>query len=120
MVPLIASIAAFAFGLILLPALFRGVRVRGGTTHALKVGLVGGVASVFGGKVLLALLTLFFFPIVLAGAVGAFIVQALVNLVVLVVLPRFLDGVEFDRIRTTAYAALALTVLQILVRLAGN
>jgi uncharacterized membrane protein YvlD (DUF360 family) len=120
MVPLIASIAAFAFGLMFLPMLFRGIRVKGGASQALKVGLVGGVASVFGGKVLLALLTLFFFPIVLAGALGAFIVQALVNLAVLMLVPRFMDGVEFDRIRTTGYAALALTVLQILVRLAGN
>ena len=119
MVPLIASIAAFAFGLLFLPMLFRGIRVKGGATAALKVGLVGGVASVFGGKVLLALLTLFFFPIVLAGAIGAFIVQLLVNVVVLMLVPRIMDGVEFDRIRTTFWAAIALSVLQVLVRLAG-
>jgi hypothetical protein len=99
--------------------LFRGVRVKGGAATALKVGLVGGVVSVFGGKVLLALLTLFFFPIVLAGAIGAFIVQALVNIAVLAVLPRIMDGVEFDRLRTTLWAALALTVLQVVVRAIG-
>jgi uncharacterized membrane protein YvlD (DUF360 family) len=119
MVPLVASIAAFAFGLLFLPMLFRGIRVKGGTAQALKVGLVGGVVSVFGGKVLLALLTLFFFPIVLAGAVGAFIVQAIVNLAVLALVPRFMDGVEFDRLRTTAWAALTLTILQVVVRAAG-
>ncbi len=119
MVPLIASIAAFAFGLLFLPMLFRGIRVKGGATSALKVGVVGGVISVFVGKVLLALLTLVFFPIVLAGAIGAFVVQAIVNVAVLLLVPRFLDGVEFDRLRTTFWAAIALTVLQLVVRLAG-
>ena len=119
MAPLIASIAAFAFGLLFLPMVFRGMRVKGGTGQALKAGLVGGVVSVAGGKVLLAILSLFFFPIVLAGAVGAFIVQVLVNLVVLVFVPRLMDGVEFDSIKTTAAAAAALSVLQVVVRLIG-
>lgn len=118
MVQLIASIVAFAVGILFLPMVFSGMRVRG-TTQALSAGAIGGALSVLLGKVLLAVLTLIFFPIALLGPVGAFIVQALVNVVILVVTARISDGIEFDGLKTTVWAGIALTTLQFVVRLAG-
>jgi uncharacterized membrane protein YvlD (DUF360 family) len=70
--------------------------------------------------VLWVLLSLIFFPIGLLGPVGAFAVQVLVNTLLLWGAARMADGVEFDRLRTTLWAAVALSALQILVRLAGG
>ncbi|MEM6292948.1 MAG: phage holin family protein [Myxococcota bacterium] len=118
MVQLIASIVAFALGILFLPMLFSGMRVRG-TTSALKAGAIGGALSVTLGKVLVSVLTLIFLPIALLGPVGAFIIQALVNAAILALTARLSDGVEFDGLKTTAWAAVALTVLQTVVRFLG-
>lgn len=115
MVQLVASVLAFAAGLFFLPTMFRGMRVKD-SGSAIKSGLLGGVLSVGLGKVLLTVLSLVFLPIVLLGPVGAFLVQAIVNIVLLNVLHRMGNGIEFDRMRTTLWAAIALTVLQILIR----
>lgn len=119
MTQLIVSALSFAFGLMFLPILVPGMRVRG-VGGALKAGLVCGVLSAVLGKLLLLLLTLvFFLPVVLTGPLGAFVVQALVNAILLAMTARLVDGIEFDRLRTTLWAAFALTLLQTLVRLAG-
>ncbi len=118
MVQLIASVAAFAFGLLFLPTVFSGMRVRG-TSSALKAGAIGGALSVTVGKVLVAVLTLVFLPIALLGAVGVFVIQAVVNGLILMVTARMSEGVEFDGIRTTIWVAVALTALQTIVRLVG-
>ncbi len=118
MVQLIASIVAFALGILFLPMVFPGMRVRG-TGSALKAGAIGGALSVTLGKVLVALLTLLFLPIALLGPVGAFVIQAFVNALILMVTTRLSDGVEFDSLKTTVWAAVALTTLQLVVRLAG-
>jgi uncharacterized membrane protein YvlD (DUF360 family) len=108
----IASVLGFALGLALLPAMIRGFRVSGMGT-ALKAGLVCGILSAVFGKILLVLLTLvFFLPIVLTGPIGVFVVQALVNAVLLGLTGRLVDGVEFERPRTVFWAAVALTALQ--------
>jgi len=118
MVQLIASVVAFAVGIFFLPMVFSGMRVRG-TGNALKAGVIGGALSVTLGKVLVAVLTLVFFPIALLGPVGAFLIQSVVNGAILAVTARVTDGVEFDGLKTTAWAAIALTTLQFVVRLAG-
>jgi uncharacterized membrane protein YvlD (DUF360 family) len=119
MAQLIASILGFALGLLFLPMVIPGMRVRG-TTNALKAGVVGGILSTLLGKLLLVLLTLvFFLPIVLTGPVGAFVVQGLVNAVLLWMTARLVDGIEFDRTRTTLWAAFALTALQLAARHLG-
>ena len=118
MIQLIASIVAFALGILFLPMMFSGMRVRG-TTSALKAGAVGGALSVTVGKVLVSVLTLIFLPIALLGPVGVFIIQALVNAAILALTARLSDGVEFDGLKTTLWAAVALTVLQTVVRFLG-
>ena len=118
MIQLIATAATFVFGLMFLPIVFPGMRVRG-MSSALKAGLVGGALSAALGRIIWVLLTLIFFPVGILGAVGAFIVQVLVNLVLLRAIARAAEGVEFDGIRTTLWASVALSALQLLVRLAG-
>lgn len=114
---LLASAAGFAVGMLLLPAMIRGVRVRG-TGAALKAGVVCGLLSAVFGKLLLVLLTLvFFFPIVLSGPLGVFVVQALVNAILLALTARIVTGIEFERMRTVLWAAFALTVLQTLAKM---
>lgn len=117
MASFIASVLGFAFGLLLLPAMIRGVRVDG-MGSALKAGLVCGILSAVLGKILVALLTLvFLLPIVLTGPIGVFVVQALVNAVLLGLTARMVDGVRFERARTVVWAAFALTLLQTVAKL---
>ncbi|MEM9461654.1 MAG: phage holin family protein [Myxococcota bacterium] len=114
---LLASTLGFALGLLLLPAMIGGFRVRG-MGGALKAGLVCGILSAVLGKVLVALLTLvFLLPIVLTGPLGAFVVQALVNAILLSLTARLVDALEFERRRTVLWAAFALTALQALAKL---
>jgi len=116
MAHLIGSALAFAFGLLLLPAMIRGVKV-GGMGGALKAGLIVGLLSAFLGKLLLALLTLILLPLALLGPVGAFIVQALVNAILLALTSRITDGIRFETTSAGVWAAIALTILQTVVRL---
>jgi uncharacterized membrane protein YvlD (DUF360 family) len=113
----VASVLGFALGLLLLPVMIRGVRVRG-LGSALWAGVVCGILSAVLGKILLALLTLvFLLPIVLTGPIGVFVVQALVNAVLLGLTGRLVEGLEFDRRRTVLWAAVALTALQTVAKL---
>lgn len=113
----LASVLGFALGLVVLPAMIRGFRVRG-LGSALKAGLVCGILSAVLGKILLALLTLvFLLPIVLTGPVGVFLVQAFVNAILLGLTSRIVDGLEFERTRTVLWAAVALTALQTIAKL---
>lgn len=117
MVALIAVAATFAFGLLLLPALIPGMRVRG-MLDVLKVGLLGGVLSAVLSKVILVILTLIFLlPIKISGPIAGFIVQGLVNTALLGIIGKVSDSIEFDRVRSTLWAAFALTALQTVVRL---
>ncbi|MCX4244619.1 phage holin family protein [Paraliomyxa miuraensis] len=113
----VASVLGFALGLLLLPAMIRGVRIKG-TGSALRAGLVCGILSVVLGKLLVALLTLvFLLPIVLTGPFGVFAVQAFVNAILLGLTARIVDGLEFERTRSVLWAAVALTALQTIARL---
>ncbi len=114
MTQLLASVLSFAFGLLFLPMVFRGMRVTN-TGSALKTGLAAGVASVFMGKGLLVLLRLVFLPIVLLGPLGAFLVQFVVNAILVQFTSRLGSSVEFDGFKTGLAAAVALTALQTLV-----
>ncbi len=112
-----ASVIGFALGLLLLPAMVRGVRV-GGMGSALRAGLVCGILSAVLGKLLVALLTLvFLLPIVLTGPFGVFAVQAMVNAILLGLTARMVDGVQFESTRTVWWAAFALTALQTVARM---
>jgi uncharacterized membrane protein YvlD (DUF360 family) len=114
---LIASAIAFAIGMLLLPTMVRGVRVRG-MSGALKAGIVTGILSAVLGKVLLIVLSLILFlPIVLTGPFGVFAVQALVNAILLTLTSKLVSGIEFDRSRTVLWAACALTALQTVAKL---
>lgn len=109
---LLASTLGFALGLLLLPAMIGGFRVRG-MGGALKAGLVCGILSTLLGKLLVALLTLIFLlPIVLTGPLGVFVVQVTVNAILLSLTARLVDSIEFERARTVWWAAFALTALQ--------
>src|SRR5262245_57752206 len=97
--------------------MIRGFRVRGMGT-ALRAGLLCGTLSAVLGQLLLALLTLIFLlPIMLTGPIGVFVVQALVNTVLLGLTGRFVEGLEFERPRTVFWAAVALTALQTVAKL---
>jgi uncharacterized membrane protein YvlD (DUF360 family) len=114
---LIASAIAFAVGMLLLPTMVRGVRVRG-MSGALKAGIVCGILSAVLGKILVVILTLILFlPIVLTGPFGVFAVQALVNAILLSLTARIVSGIEFERGRTVLWAAFALTALQTIAKL---
>ena len=109
---MIASCLAFTFGLMFLSALLPGMVVRD-LWSAFKAAVVCGVLSVVVGKLLFALLSLiFFFPILITGPLGAFVVQTFVNAVLLLLTENLVDGVRFQRWRTALWAALGLTLLQ--------
>ena len=113
---LVASAVGFALGLLLLPAVIPGVRVRG-LGGALKVGVVCGLLSVLLGKLLVFLLSLvFLLPILITGPIARFVIQVIVNGVLLSLATKFVDGIEFDGRRSALWAAVALTVLQTVVR----
>ena len=110
--PMIASFFAFAFGLMFMSALLPGMVVRDAGS-ALKAAAICGVLSVVVGKLLFALLSLiFFFPILITGPLGAFVVQTFVNAVLLTITENLVDGVRFQRWSTALWAAVGLTLLQ--------
>lgn len=109
---MIASCLAFTFGLMFLSALLPGMVVRD-LWSAFKAAVVCGVLSVVVGKLLFALLSLiFFFPILISGPLGVFVVQTFVNVVLLLLTENLVDGVRFQRWRTALWAAVGLTLLQ--------
>lgn len=109
---MIASCLAFTFGLMFLSALLPGMIVRD-LWSAFKAAVVCGVLSVVVGKLLFALLSLiFFFPILISGPIGVFVVQTFVNVVLLLLTENLVDGVRFQRWRTALWAAVGLTLLQ--------
>lgn len=109
---MIASCLAFTFGLMFLSALLPGMIVRD-LWSAFKAAVVCGVLSVVVGKLLFALLSLiFFFPILISGPLGVFVVQTFVNVVLLLLTENLVDGVRFQRWRTALWAAIGLTLLQ--------
>jgi uncharacterized membrane protein YvlD (DUF360 family) len=112
---MIASCLAFTFGLMFLSALLPGMVVRD-LWSAFKAAVICGILSVVVGKLLFALLSLiFFFPILITGPLGAFIVQTVVNAVLLLLTENLVDGVRFQRWRTALWAAVGLTLLQTVV-----
>ena len=112
---MIASCLAFTFGLMFLSALLPGMIVRD-LWSAFKAAVVCGVLSVVVGKLLFALLSLiFFFPILISGPLGVFVVQTFVNVVLLLLTENLVDGVRFQRWRTALWAAVGLTLLQTVV-----
>ena len=109
---MIASCLAFTFGLMFLSALLPGMVVRD-LWSAFKAAVICGILSVVVGKLLFALLSLiFFFPILITGPLGAFVVQTFVNAVLLLLTENLVDGVRFQRWRTALWAAVGLTLLQ--------
>jgi uncharacterized membrane protein YvlD (DUF360 family) len=112
---MIASCLAFTFGLMFMSALLPGMVVRD-LWSAFKAAVVCGVLSVVLGKLLFALLSIIlFFPILISGPIGVFLVQAFVNAVLLSLTENIVDGVRFQRWRTALWAAVGLTVLQMAV-----
>lgn len=118
MAQFVASAFVFAVGLLFVGAWLPGMRVRGGLWGAFKAALVCGVLSTFLGKMLVALLTLvLLLPVVLTGPIGAFVVRALVNAVLLALTARLSASIQFERRRSLLWAAFALTLLQTAVGL---
>lgn len=115
MIALVASCLAFTFGLMILSALLPGLIVRD-LWSAFKAAVICGLLSAVLGKLLFFLLSLvFFFPILISGPLGAFLVQAAVNAILLTITENLVDGVRFVRWRTALWAAVGLTILQMLV-----
>ena len=112
MISIIISAIVFAVGLLFLSGLLPGMQVRG-FGGALKAAVVCGLLSAVLGKVLMVLLTLvLWIPIVLTGALGVFLVQGLVNAVLLWLTAKLVSSLDFDRRRTLLWAAFALTLGQ--------
>lgn len=112
---LVASCLAFTFGLMVLSALLPGMIVRD-LWSAFKAALLCGLLSVVLGKLLFFVLSLIlFFPILISGPLGVFLVQAFVNAILLTITENLVDGVRFVRWRTALWAAVGLTILQMLV-----
>lgn len=112
---LVASCLAFTFGLMVLSALLPGMIVRD-LWSAFKAAVICGLLSVFLGKLLFYVLSLIFlFPILISGPLGVFLVQAFVNAILLTITENLVDGVRFVRWRTAMWAAVGLTILQMLV-----
>jgi uncharacterized membrane protein YvlD (DUF360 family) len=112
---LIASCLAFTFGLMVLSALLPGMIVRD-LWSAFKAAVICGLLSVVLGKLLFYVLSLIlFFPILISGPLGVFLVQAFVNAILLTITENLVDGVRFVRWRTALWAAVGLTILQMLV-----
>lgn len=116
---LVATAVTFVVALFFLPMAFGDMRVRG-SSRILVAGAAGGIVSAVGSRLLYAALVLIFFPIVLLGPLGPWVVQAGVNLVLLVVGWRLFDEIEFKRWSTVGWASLALTGFQFLVTLVGG
>jgi uncharacterized membrane protein YvlD (DUF360 family) len=115
MMSLVASCLAFTFGLIVCSALLPGLMVRD-LWSAFKAAVICGLLSVVLGKLLFFLLSLiFFFPILISGPLGAFLVQAFVNTILLIITENLVDGVRFVTWRTALWAAVGLTLLQMIV-----
>lgn len=115
MTSLVASCLAFTFGLIACSALLPGMIVRD-LWSAFKAAVICGILSAVLGKLLFFLLSLvFFFPILISGPLGAFLVQALVNTIILLITENLVDGVRFVGWRTALWAAVGLTILQMVV-----
>ncbi len=112
---LLASCLAFTFGLMVLSALLPGMIVRD-LWSAFKAAVICGLLSVVLGKLLFYVLSLIlFFPILISGPLGVFLVQAFVNAILLTITENLVDGVRFVRWRTALWAAVGLTILQMLV-----
>lgn len=112
MLSMLISAGVFALGLLFLSGLLPGMQVRG-LWSAFKAAVVCGILSVVLGKLLLALLALLFWlPVIITGPVGVFLIQTLVNGILLGLTARLVDGISFDRRRTVAWAAFALTLAQ--------
>jgi uncharacterized membrane protein YvlD (DUF360 family) len=115
MTSLVASCLAFTLGLIVCSALLPGMIVRD-LWSAFKAAVICGILSAVLGKLLFFLLSLvFFFPILISGPLGAFLVQALVNTILLLITENLVDGVRFVGWRTALWAAVGLTILQLVV-----
>ncbi len=119
MISLLLSALVFALGLLFLSGMLPGMHVRG-FGGALKAAVVCGVLSAGLGKLLLIVLSfVFWLPIVVTGPVGAFVVQGLVNAILLGLTARLVSSLEFDGRKTVLWAAFALTLGQTLARWLG-
>lgn len=117
MAQFVASALVFALGLLFVGAWLPGMRVRGGLWGAFKAAMVTGILSTFLGKILVKVLTLILLPLLLAGPVGAFVIRAIVNAVLLALTAKLSASIDFERKRPLLWAAFALTLLQTLIGL---
>jgi uncharacterized membrane protein YvlD (DUF360 family) len=113
--PMIASAGAFAAGLMVLASVSPQIAVRDAWS-TFKVALLCGALSALLGKLVVAILSVIFLPILLTGPLGVFVLHALFNAILMAAVTRYLDGVRFTSWRALAAVSAALTLLQMIVR----
>ncbi len=114
--PILASAGAFAIGLFVMAVLTPNIVIKD-TWRAFQVATIAALASAFLGKLVVALLSLVFLPILLAGPLGVFFLHALFNGALLFGASHYFDdGIRFASLRTLALVAAGLTLVQMIVR----
>ncbi|MCA9719679.1 MAG: hypothetical protein H6713_22545 [Myxococcales bacterium] len=116
-VALFVSFLGFAVGLMLASLFVREIKLQG-FVPGLKAAGLYGLASAGLGLVAKIVIKLLFLPIVLLGPLGDLLIQALVNVALMIVGPLFAPEIKLGPRRTTTYVAVALAVLQIGLQIA--
>ncbi len=118
-VSLFVSFLGFAAGLMLASLFVPEIKLPG-FLPGLKSAGVFGAASAALGVVAGIVIKLLFLPIVLLGPLGDVLIQAAVNIALLVVGPLFFENVRFGSRRTATYLGIGLAVLQIGLQIASR
>jgi len=114
--PILASAGAFGIGLFIMSIMTPNIVVKD-TWRAFQVATVVGLTSALLGKLAVALLSLVFLPILLAGPLGVFVLHALFNGGLLFGASHYFDdGIRFASLRTLGLVAAGLTLVQMIVR----
>ncbi len=118
-VSLFVSFLGFAAGLMLASLFVPEIKLQGFLPGVKSAGVFGALSAGLGllAKIVIKLL---FLPIVLLGPVGDLLIQAAVNIALLVVGPLFFEDVKFGSRRTATYLGVGLAALQIGLQIAAR
>ncbi len=114
--PIIASASAFAIGLFVMATVTPNIVIKD-TWRAFQIAAVAGLASALLGKLVVALMSLIFLPIMLAGPLGVFFLHTLFNGALLFGANHYFDdGIRFASLKTLSLVAAGLTLVQMIIR----